>query len=152
MTIIQQRISAVTNYTLQYFQQWHPAAAGAFEIAAARLMLVAGRGPARVHSCEKTLRHIHVADKVRAKSVASALLLRALALLKSGELRTLCVTSPGILEFILQQQERVVESPLFISVRTVDWSVSATHPNAAFALLERYAANITELNCPLQTR
>jgi hypothetical protein len=105
MTTIQQRISAVTNYTLQYFQQWHRAAAGAFEFAAAQVLLVAGRGPARVHSCEKTLRHIHVADKVQAKSVASALLLRALALLRSGELRTLCVTNPGILEFILQQQE-----------------------------------------------
>jgi hypothetical protein len=74
MTSAQQRIRAVTNYTLEYFQQWHRGPAiGAFEIVAAQTLLAAGRGPARAHSCEQTLRHIRVTGAVNEAFAAEAL-------------------------------------------------------------------------------
>jgi hypothetical protein len=119
MATTQQRIRSVTNYSLQYFEEWHRAPGGEVEIAAAQLLLAAGRGPARVHSCEQTLRHIHfVANKPRTKAadrkgrddfVVPRLLQRALALLRAGELRTLHVTDSKVVEFILSvvvQQEK----------------------------------------------
>jgi hypothetical protein len=61
---------------------------GVVELAASHLLLAAGRGPARVHSCEQTLRHTRfVGSKVQDHFVASALLLCALALLRAGERR-----------------------------------------------------------------
>jgi hypothetical protein len=158
MATIQQRVSAVTNYTLEYFQRWRRATAWEFEVAAAQLLLAAGRGPARVHTCEQTLHHIcFVADKE--DFVASAPLPRAVALLRAGELRTLRVTHPTILAFILSalaQRESagdVVEvSQVFAPLRVVEWAGLTNSPEATFVLLERYAASIRELNCRLLTR
>jgi hypothetical protein len=96
LATIQQRIAAVTNYTLAFFRRWNEGAA--FQFAAARTMLAAGGGTARVHSCEQTFRHVRF------------------------------VTPRG------------------------DVVASASQPEAVFALIESYAANITELHCPLESR
>jgi hypothetical protein len=161
MATTQQRISAVTSYTLDYFQRWHGATTGAFEIAAARLLLAAGRGPARVHSCEQTLRHICLPTSPgEADGVASALLLRILTLLRAGELHTLRVTDPSVAKRILSalvlQDENIAGDAVgvaqaFAPLRVVEWDGLSSHPEAeaVFALIERYAANVTELNCPL---
>jgi hypothetical protein len=156
MATVQQQIAAVTNYTLEYFQQWRRAAAGEFATAAARLLLAAGRGPARPLSCEQTLRHIRVTATVNETFAAEALVLRAVALLCPGELRTLRVADPTILAFILsavvQQDRDEGASSVLASLRAIEWESAATEPRVAFTLLGRYASNIIELNCPLQRR
>jgi hypothetical protein len=162
MVTTQQRIRAVTNYTLEYVQQWQQRASGAFEIPAAQLLLASGRGSARPLSCEQTLRHIRwiTTAKGDALVASQALLLRALALLRPGELRALCVADPTILAFILsalaqQQQERdegAHSAPVLASLCSIDCRTSINRPEVAFGFLERYAANITALRCPLQRR
>jgi hypothetical protein len=83
------------------------------------------------------------------------------------------VTSPTVLEFILSavvQQERqqrlsvdtsgasavhggsddaVEGSHVFASLRVIEWCDPARLPEAAFDLIERHAANITDFNGPL---
>jgi hypothetical protein len=164
MTTAQQRICAVSNYSLEYFQQWHRATDAAFRIVAAQMLVAAGRGPARFPTCEQTLRHIpFAAAKLQQDLAPSALLLRALALLCAGELQTLRVTDPATLAFILsalvlrERREHITCDTAealqrFAPLRVVEWTANATFPEAAFALLGRYAANITELDCPLQRR
>jgi uncharacterized membrane protein YecN with MAPEG domain len=157
-TTQQQLVSAVTNYTLEYLQQWHRAVVGEFEITAARLLLAAGRGPARFPTCEQTFRHTKLHD-----FAPSALLRRAVALLGAGELRTLRVTDPTVVTFVLSAlvqrlreqhtvSHAVEASRVFAPLRVVEWTGKATFPEAAFTLIDRYAANITELDCPLGGR
>jgi hypothetical protein len=170
MATTQQRITAVTNYTLAYFQQWHLAYGRVFKVAAAQLLLAAGGGSARVPTCAQTLRHMRFTATVKEDFVASRVILCALALLRAGELQTLRVTDPMVLEFILSaavQQECqkdtgtigatamrsvhvFVVDQVLASLRAIKWTETVRHPEAAFALLKRYAANITELECPLQ--
>jgi hypothetical protein len=156
MTTTQQRIAAVTNYTLAYFQQWHWAYVRVFEVAAAQLLLAAGRGPARVPTCEQTMRRVCVTVVGQENVVAEALARRALTLLRPGELRTLRPTDSCVVDFILpalKQQERDQGlSQVLASVSAIEWGSYTNHPEAAFALIERYAGNITELNCQLQSR
>jgi hypothetical protein len=79
-------------------------------------------------------------------------------------MRTLRVTYRTILSFILQQTRQAGAfsdlsagaagmSPLLSSLRAIAWGGRASHPDAAaaFALVERYAAHITELDCPLES-
>jgi hypothetical protein len=156
MATTQQRISAVTNYTLEYFHQWHDCASTpAFLVAAAQLLLAVGSGPARAYTCEQTIRRGRVTVVGKEGVVAeAAVLLRALAFPRPGELHTLRVTDSSVVEFIvvaLKQQERDQGLSLVLaSVSAIEWGSHTNSPEAAFALLERYAANITELNCPLQ--
>jgi hypothetical protein len=162
MATTQQRVAAVINYTLEYCQPWHSAGTGVFDLIAAGMMLAAGCGTARAHTCEQTFRH-HVrfgTSRGDGDGVTSVLLLRALDLLRAGELHTLRVTDPSVAKFILsamvQREENIagdVEGKaqrVFAPLRVVEWGGGVDHAEAAFALLERYAANITELHCPLQ--
>jgi hypothetical protein len=166
MATTHQQVCAVTNYTLEYFQQWHRASTGVFDIAAAQLLLAAGCGPARVHSCDQTLRHISFTT-VKEHFFASRVLLRALALLRAGELRTLRAADPTVLAFILsaaveqsrqeaisgaaQGPDAVGASPgALVSLRAIEWSGAASRPDVAFALIGPYAANLVELQCPLR--
>jgi hypothetical protein len=163
MTTTQQRISAVSNYTLEYFRYWHGVTLREFKIAAAQLLLASGSGPARIPSCEQTLRHIpFAASKLQQDFAASAPLPRALSLLRAGELRTLRVMDSATLAFILSAlaeregtkhttRDTAEDSQGFALLHVVEWAQYDNPPNAVFALLERYAANITELNC-LMTR
>jgi hypothetical protein len=97
-------------------------------------------------------------------------------LLRAGELRTLRVTSPAIFSFILSvvvqqdKQERHCRdipgvsavpqggdvilglSQVLASVRAFACPEMIRQPEAAFPLIKRYAANITELDCALHQR
>jgi hypothetical protein len=161
MATVQQRVAAVTNYTLEYFQHWHEVAV--FELAAARMMLAAGGGTAQAHTCEQTFRHIRFGtSKGEDDGVTSALLLRALALLRVGELHTVRVTDPSVAKFILsalvQREENITgdvkgkAQRVFAPLRVVEWGERASDPGAVFPLIERYAATITELNCPVESQ
>jgi hypothetical protein len=63
----------------------------------AQVLLAAGRGPARLPTCEHILRHI----RTEGAGASAPLLRRALSLFGSGELQALHVADAGSLELVL---------------------------------------------------
>jgi hypothetical protein len=128
------------------------------DICTAQVLLAAGRGPARLPTCEHMLTSVRSIDKPGYRSM----LLRALALLKPGELRALRVVDPMILDLILSVSNSNDDPPLVggtspslatrmkqatKSLHVVAWSGYRGDVGFAFRFIQQCAATLTELDC-----
>jgi hypothetical protein len=172
----EERVSAVTNHTIEYIHRcctWR-ADSKHFEVrglkctrrapdATARVLLAAGRGPARLPSCEYAVRHGRMNYTTEGSATqldARPLLRRALLLFRAGELRALCVAEPDVIDFVVSVLQPELDpaavpnaaapSPGLAALgalRTVAWTSQPNQLDAAFALIERHAATMTTLDC-----
>jgi hypothetical protein len=181
-----QRLSAVTNHTAQYIHRWCTWGTGyttydqwnyeftlGLPDATARVLLAAGCGPARIPSCEHILRH-ECTEYTSGMSACALdvrpVLRRALSLFGAGELRTLCVAGPDVIDFVTSLLQSEFDPPAMPdagalpanfgaakeapplgfaldALCTVAWPPQPKLLDAAFALIERHAATITTLDC-----
>jgi hypothetical protein len=122
----------------------------------AALLVAAGRGRARIPTCEHTLRH---ACTIARRTLADAancryrnldvVVLRALSFFGPGEVRTLRVEDADVFRVVLSmmqsrshqsQMSQALESLCAIEVGTLN-----NNGKHAVAVIERYAATMTEL-------
>jgi hypothetical protein len=186
MSTDQQRLRAVTNHTAEYIHQWcswstgYTAASGwgaatlGVPDVTCQVLIAAGRGPARLPSCEHVMRHVSTEYSTSAPSKklvdVRPLLRRTASLFGVGELRELRVAHPSVIEFIISsllQREFEVLDPdhQAVAAATTTEASSAleqalnalcvvawpTEPKlldaVATSLIERHAATITALDC-----
>jgi hypothetical protein len=145
---------AVTAYACEYLWRWCADAPGATDLFAALALLASGRGPARVPTCEHTLRHARFLEPGDVLGDSRPLLLRALSLFGPGELRAVRVINPTCLDLItecmygLDTVEAVRLAEPLSSLRAVAWeSGFGMSMEPAFDFIERHAADLTELDC-----
>jgi hypothetical protein len=151
-------VQAVTAYVCEYLQRWYgDTFSGTTDIAAARVLLAAGRGPARIPTCEHILRHMRLTDRFGALKFRP-LLLRTLSLFGPGELRALRVTNQRCFDLILPELDRPASlrairlAQALSSLRAVSWAGYGTGLKPAFDFIERHGAAITELDCDFWSR
>jgi hypothetical protein len=124
-------------------------------------LIAAGRGPARLPTCECTLRHAqiktYVHHELQPVNGASAIVVRALSLFGPGELRALRVGDVSVFRLlasmlqprcdgdgaVASQMARALDS--LCAVELAAPSNDAADDSHAAAIIERCAATITEL-------
>jgi hypothetical protein len=122
----------------------------------ALLLIAAGRGPARLPTCEHTLRHARIkmasGRKCTFKPTVIAIFVRALSLFGPRELRALRVEDAGFLRLAattLGAPETATEAAQALdslcAVELVTPSYDAEDNSHAAAIIERCAATLTEL-------
>jgi hypothetical protein len=124
-------VHEVAGRAVEYIQQWcsselHPEA----DLCTAQVLIAAGCGPARVPSCELTLRC----------AWRPSLLERAFSLLGPGELHALHV--PDLGPFSRPSASRQLSLQRLYSLRGGGWSDPGR-------LIQQHAATLTELDCSL---
>jgi hypothetical protein len=139
----------------------------------AQLLVAAGRGPARIPTCEVTLRHartkgFHVVNGRRQCSDWTSVVLRALSLFGPGELRGLCVHDNTIVRLVSRmlqalpdgspptsQVAQALNSLRVLEIASSDDSDFGSNGGSddddlqAAAIIERCAATLMELKGPL---
>jgi hypothetical protein len=157
MSAIQPHVlHAVTSHAADYMQAWCviDSVSCDTELNAAQALLAAGRGPARLPSCECALQHVRLTRKIayREERICRPLVLRALSLFGPDELRKLEVADPGILD-ILAFLTKVRPVPALDSLRAVVWSDTVMRRFHGFQpvvdFINRHATNLATLDCPL---
>jgi hypothetical protein len=95
------QLQAVTSHTAAYLERWRGAQMQDFALT----LISAGRGPARLPTCEHTLRHArikaNVGDTFQRVEGASAVVVRALSFFGPGELRALRVEDHDVFRLIM---------------------------------------------------
>jgi hypothetical protein len=122
-------------------------------------LIAGGRGPARLPTCERALRHARIkakeGDKFQPVEGASAIIVRVLSFFGRGEMRELRVEDPTVFRLVLSmiqarsdddtptsQMAQAVDSLRVIEL--VSGSLVCNDQYAA-AIIERCAATVTEL-------
>jgi hypothetical protein len=135
----------------------------------ARVLLAAGRGPARLPSCEHAVRHerlVYFVEGTSKRVDVRPLLRRALLLFGPGELRALCVADGGVIDFVASvlqvsqagaaHSSTALDAPrlgrALVALSAVAWPNQPKQLDAEFALIERHAATITALDCPTRSK
>jgi hypothetical protein len=160
-----QRLHAVASHAAVYLQRWcekcwnddaddpDRARMQAFAL----LLVAAGRGPARLPTCEHTLRHARFKMPVRGlkctfQPVVSAIFVRALSFFGPGELRALRVEDAGFFGLVvstLRAPETATQAAQALdslcAVEVVAPSYDAADSSRAAPIIESCAATLTEL-------
>jgi hypothetical protein len=142
-------LHAVTNHAFEYIRTWClPVSLYLSEIPAARLLLAAGRGPARVTTCQ------HVLEGVRALARNRRLVARAMSLLNPSELAALRVTEAMVLDIVLEALQRIErDAPpttlrVLDSIQSLGWCERGNGTKGSLALLKWCAGTLKQLDCP----
>jgi hypothetical protein len=131
------RVHAVTSHSAEYMQRWccEPLWRTQTEQICAQLLAAAGRGPARLPTCEYVLRHARIKFHYAARDYDfSSLVVRALSLFAPGELTVLRVRDADVFRLVLS----MVSSPS--ADRGSDASSQAIHFGEALTSILRCGA------------
>jgi hypothetical protein len=151
-----EQIRAVTNYSVEYARTWWWPWAG-WTIAGiplvysedftAQMLLAAGRGPARVITCRSALEHVRVWEAENRQ-----LLMRAVSLLRPGDLPALRVVDADVFDvFLPALWDDGEPEPVLDTLQSLGWcnAEGFVRADSALALLKRCAVTLNELDCPL---
>jgi hypothetical protein len=139
------------------------------------LLVAAGCGPARIPTCEHTLRHVQVhgyrvmsaVGDHRRPNAAASVAVRALSLFGPGELRALQVGDAGTFRLVVELMQALPSDSGSSTSHTMSQALDSLYlieltppvgrfvdPDAshAAAIIERCAATVTELKGPLPAR
>jgi hypothetical protein len=117
-------------------------------------MIAAGRGPARIPTCEHVLRDV----PTKAFSLTTnswqplnccSVVVRALSFLGPSELRALRVLDPGIFGSVLSMPSEALDALNSLRAVEVETDPLPEDESHAAAIIERCAARVTELQGPL---
>jgi hypothetical protein len=149
---VSRRVQAVTSHTAEYMQRWcsEPLWRTQTEQICAQLLVAAGRGYARLPTCERTLRHARAKFHYMSRGYDfSSVLLRALSLFGPGELRVLRVRDADVFRLVLSMMSAGCDALTSLDslcvVELLTPLTEGSEERYAAALIERRAATIRSL-------